>query len=59
MLHMPGEESGAKSLSIKSVTIHKVNSPPVNTGSKMYLQLLTFPACYFYHKKYVFKTSSP
>lgn len=25
----------------------------------MYLQLLTFPACYSYHKKYVFKTSAP
>lgn len=24
----------------------------------MYLQLLTFPAYYSYHKKYVFKTSS-
>lgn len=25
----------------------------------MYLQLLTFPACYSCHKKYVFKTFSP
>lgn len=42
----------------KSVTTYKVISPPLNTGSKMYLQLLTFPAYYSYHKKYVFKTSS-
>lgn len=55
MLHMPGEERRGK----KSVAIHKVTSPPLNTGSKMYLQLLTSPACHSYHKKYVFKTSSP
>lgn len=42
----------------KSITIHKVISPPLNTGSKMYLQLLTFPAYYSHHKKYVFKTAS-
>lgn len=54
MLHMPGEKSWAK----KSITIHKVISPPLNTGSKMYLQLLTSPAHYSYHTKYVFKTSS-
>lgn len=53
MLHMSGEESGAK-----SVTIDKVTSRPLNTSSKRYLQLLTFPACYSCHKKYVFKTSS-
>lgn len=54
MLHMPGEKKWGK----KSVTIHKIISPPLNTGSEMYLQLLTFPAYYSYHKKYVFKTSS-
>jgi len=43
----------------ESVTIHKATSPPLNTGSKTYLQLLTSPACYSYHKKYVFKTPSP
>lgn len=45
MLHMPGEESGEK-----SVNVHIVTSPPLNLGSKMYLQLLTSPACYSYHK---------